>query len=341
MIYSKKTTVAKVLLEKLNKTTGEVYIFVHKNIDGDCIGSSCGLCEAIRNLGYNATVILGEPVLPSMAFLGIDNHVKVVTDKEQLKNLTTDLVIAVDCSVSSRMTEVAGMLFDSSDNKIIIDHHEISDVEGDYKFIVPEASSASELVYYVIQELAKLTGKELRELVTPFGAQVIVSGIVTDTGKFSYTNTNPETLVAASELMTLGGNISKAMFYLIDWKVKEEFLVSAAASSLARFDNNGKIASVVVKESLLKEYNALSEHVGGIVSELRDIDGVEVAFVLRELGDGKIRVNIRSHEPFDCSAFATKYGGGGHKRASGCTIAADDIDKVRDEIVNSAIEFMN
>ena len=60
-----------------------ILVFVHKSVDGDCIGSSCGLCEAIRNLGYNATVILGEPVLPSMAFLGIDNHVKVVTDKEQ------------------------------------------------------------------------------------------------------------------------------------------------------------------------------------------------------------------------------------------------------------------
>lgn len=338
-MYSKKTTLAKILLNKLNETNEEVYIFVHKSIDGDCIGSSCGICEAIRNLGYKATVILGEPVQPKMKFLSLDNHVRVISSEEELNSIKADLVIAVDCSESNRMGFV-GSLFDSSDNKVVIDHHETSVCVGDNYFVVPEASSACEITYYVIQELAKLTNKSIEELVTPFAAQVILSGIITDTGKFSYTNTKPETLVAASELMGLGGNISDSMYYFFDWKSKEEFLVSSVASSLARFDCDGKIASVVVKSSLLDEYNATSDHVGEVVSRLRDVDGVIVSFVLRELGDNKVRVNIRSQVPFDCATFATYYNGGGHKRAAGCTVECDDIDKLRDEIVNRAIEFM-
>lgn len=337
-MYSKKAILAKTLLAKLQNTSEEAYIFIHKSMDGDCIGSSVGLCEVIRNLGFKASVISGEKIQDCMGFLKIENHVKLVLDKAEYENITTDLVIAVDCAEASRMGDV-GSIFDTSENRITIDHHHVSVENSDSNFIVPEASSASELAFMVSKELAKLCGREINEVVTPFAAQLFLTGIITDTGRFSYSNTRPETLVTASELMELGGSISSSMFWFYDWKTKEELLVSSAATALARFDCDGKIASVVVKEELFEKYNAKVDQIGEVVARLRDVDGVYAAFVLRELGDGKVRVNLRSHEPFDCLALASQFGGGGHLRAAGCTVEGD-IDEVREEIVKKAIELL-
>lgn len=334
-IYSKKTILANTLLNKLNEVTGEVYIFIHKSMDGDCIGSACGLCEVIRNIGINSYVVIGEPVLDKMKFLNLDKYVLPLLDAEAIEKASAELVIAVDCSEAGRMGAV-GAVFDKVDNRVIVDHHETSVGTGDNCFIVPEASSASELCFYVSQELEKLTGKSL---ITKEAAQFFLTGIVTDTGRFAYSNTNPETLEAASNLMELGAEISPVMYWFFDWKSKEEYLVSSAAAATARFDLDGKVASITVTRELFDKYNANGDQIGEVVSKLRDVDGVVVAIVLRELTDGKIRVNFRSLEPFDCVAIATQYNGGGHLRAAGCTVEGD-IELMRDELVNKAIEAL-
>lgn len=337
-MYSKKEVTARVLLDKLQKATGKTYIFIHKSMDGDCIGASCGLCEVIRNLGFDASVAISEPIQDKMAFLNIENYVEAFMDEEKIANAKTDLVIAVDCNEAHRMGD-AGAVFEKSENRVIVDHH-ITDMEDkDEYFIVPEASSASELAFYLSEELVKLTNRKADEIITKFASQLFLTGIITDTGRFSYTNTRPETLVAASRLMSNGADITSVMYYFFDWKSKEEFLVSSAASSTARFDLDGKIASVAVKNELFEKYNASVDQIGEVVSKLRDVDGVVVAFVLRELGNNKVRVNIRSQEPFDCASFAAMYNGGGHLRAAGCTIEGD-IDVIREEIVGKAIEFL-
>lgn len=337
-MYSEKENTAKVLLELLKGTSKKVLIFIHKSMDGDCIGASCGMCEVIRNLGFDAGVVIGEEVIDKAAFLKLNDYVIPLLDDASIDSAEVDVAIAVDSSVSSRMGDV-GRVFDKASKKVIIDHHQTSEGSGDASFIVPEASSASELSYYVALELAKIAKKEVSELVTNRAAQFFLTGIITDTGRFSYSNTRPETLVASSELMKLGAEISPVMYWFFDWQSKEELRISSYALSNARFDYDGKIASVAVKNEWFERFNASIDQIGSVVSKLRDVDGVVAAFVLRELPDGKVRVNMRSLAPFDCVKLATQYDGGGHIRAAGCTVEGE-IEMIREEIVNKAIELL-
>ncbi len=325
----------------LKKENGVCLIFLHKSVDGDCVGSACGLCEALRMIGVEAYVAMPEELPENMNFLGVsgllidlsaDTDVTrafresgMVFDRKYMR------AISVDISESNRMG-VCGEFFDKCPDKIIIDHHASVSTRADNMWIDPEASSACELVYYVICSMAKLLGKPVSALADRLCAGCLIAGMVTDTGRFTYQNTCPETLVSAGELMALGGDISSVCYNLFDLKKKSKFRLSAAARSKAEFLCGDKFAISVVPYSMFKEYGAGPDGVDDVVSALRDVDGVEVAIVLRELENGEIRGNVRSNDSFNSAAFASLYGGGGHLRAAGFTVRDRKIDALADEV---------
>ena len=113
---------------------------------------------------------------------------------------------------------------------------------------------------------------------------------------------------------------------------RSKFRLSAAARSKAEFLCDGQFAISVVPYSMFKEFGAGPDGVDDVVSALRDVDGVEVAIVLRELENGEIRGNVRSNDGFNSAAFASLYGGGGHLRAAGFTARDRKIDALADEV---------
>ena len=325
----------------LKKENGVCLIFLHRSVDGDCVGSACGLCEALRRIGVEVYVAMPEELPENMNFLGVSGLLFDVTaDTDVVKTFRESgmvfdrkftRAISVDISESDRMG-ACGEYFDKCPNKIIIDHHASVSMRSDNMWIEPEASSACELVYYVICSTAKLLGKPVSALADKLCAGCLIAGMVTDTGRFTYKNTQPETLISAGELMALGGDISAVCYNLFDLKKKSKFRLSAAARSKAEFLCDGQFAISVVPYSMFKEYGAGSDGVDDVVSALRDVDGVEVAIVLRELENGEIRGNVRSNDGFNSAAFAGLYGGGGHLRAAGFTVRDRKIDALADEV---------
>jgi phosphoesterase RecJ-like protein len=190
------------------------------------------------------------------------------------------------------------------------------------------------MVFYVAEQISAITGKEMKDIITSNAAKAVLAGIVTDTGRFTFKNTRPETLESAGLLIELGGDISEVCYNLFDRKTKQKFRLSAKARSEVQFYFDDKFAMTVVPYSQFVEYNAGPDGVDDVVSAMRDIDGVELAIVLRELENGEIRGNIRSQDYFDCSKFAETYGGGGHMRAAGFTAKNIDIYKLAEDIVN-------
>jgi phosphoesterase RecJ-like protein len=91
---------------------------------------------------------------------------------------------------------------------------------------------------------------------------------------------------------------------------------------------------------MIEQYGAGRDEISEVVSRLRNVGGVEFACVLRETEDGAVRGNLRSKTDFDCSEFAERYGGGGHKRAAGFTAEGADIDALADEIIKEAGKFL-
>lgn len=337
IMYSEKTSIAKKFIEELDSHGQKVLIFVHRSVDGDCIGSACGLSEVLRSLGYGSKVCICEDLPSYMDYLDFSDYI-VRADKEEIEAPT--LAIATDCAAGSRMGD-AGDIFEKCENKLIVDHHATVTNDGDNRWVVPGASSASELMFYLCTELCKLKNVDYKKIITKKAAMFFLTGIITDTGRFSYSNTNPETLEVSAELMRLGGEIAPVMYNCYDRKKQCELKISSLACSMARFDLDGRIATTVVTSELFDKCGAGRDDIAEVVSRLRDVEGVDVSIVLREAEDGKIRVNIRSNEGFDAAAFASSYDGGGHVRAAGCTVEGRDINELREEMVKKAIELLN
>ena len=331
------------VIEKLKAGNELVLVFPHRSVDGDCVGSSTGIVSIIRSLGVDAYVAIPEALPENMEFLGISEYLfrcdGDTDEAAEFKNNKTiggkkvGAVIATDISDSSRMG-ISGEIFDSVDTKLVIDHHASVTHRSDNMWIDPDSSSASEMVFYVAEQISAITGKEMKDIITSNAAKAVLAGIVTDTGRFTFKNTRPETLETAGLLIELGGDISEVCYNLFDRKTKQKFRLSAKARSEVQFYYDDKFAMTVVPYSQFVEYNAGPDGVDDVVSAMRDIDGVELAIVLRELESGEIRGNIRSQDYFDCSKFAEIYGGGGHLRAAGFTAKNIEIYKLAEEIVS-------
>lgn len=323
-----------------------VPVFVHASVDGDCIGSAGATVLLLRSQGINSVVAVPEKLPDTMDFLNIGEIVETnVTKLDELA--ASDLIpltIAVDCSASSRMG-IMGRIYDSCEQHLIVDHHQSVKLEGEGVWVDPAASSASELVYLVIREYAEIIGIEPASLISEEMAELLLTGIVTDTGRFTYTNTQPCTLMSAGELMTYGGRITPICYNLFDRQTEGVTRLIGYTLCNSSVYCEGKLAIAVIKEADFERFGADDASIGAVVTELRDIDTVEVAFVLRETADNKIRVNIRSKSYFDCSSFAEGYGGGGHIRAAGMSFdrsvkECPTVDDLASEIVEKASSLL-
>ena len=323
------------ILKALERST-DFLLFVHKNMDGDCIGSACGMAQVLRNMGFTAHVAVSEDLLYTMAFMGVEDLLIDVREAD-VSEISSDYVpFATDCSEARRMGD-CGRFFDCGREALIIDHHVSVSLEGGNYWINGDASSACELCYYVSLALEEKTG---RTLIDKRAAVCFLTGIVTDTGKFAYKNTKPETLTSAGELMERGANCTDICYNLFDRKTRNNYEAVTHLREKIEFFCDGKLVLLRAHREDFTLYGADDSAIDEMPSTLRDIDGVELSVVLREV-EGRIRCNLRSKNDFNCSELAASFGGGGHLRASGFNLPSEEytIEEVAELVVNKASEM--
>ncbi|MBP5654892.1 MAG: bifunctional oligoribonuclease/PAP phosphatase NrnA [Clostridiales bacterium] len=327
---------------ELKESGKTVLIFPHRSVDGDCVGSACGLTLIMRALGADAYVAMPEKIPEDMAFLHVEDLLFYPWDdasfeQDRLINgKPYGAAFAVDCSEGSRMGE-CGKFFDEFSEHLIVDHHQSVKDRNDDIWVMPEASSASELCFYIALSIERITGIDV---IDARAAECLMAGIVTDTGRFTYTNTKPETLIAAGILMERGASINDVCYNLFDRVKIGNYRISAAARLTTKFFADGKIAVTFVPRELFDEYGADAQGVDDVVAAMRDIDGVELAIMLRVLENGSIRGNLRSKSYFDCSKLAAQFGGGGHAKASGFTGHDIGLTEFADQVLEAAMKMI-
>jgi len=316
----------------------EIFVFPHLRLDGDCIGSAAALVVTLRKLRINASVVMDEPVPDRLHFMSIPEDLLIVFYSDEIHNYETRMgaAVAVDCSEAGRMGN-SGQLYSLSKKKAIIDHHVSSRGNSGIRYVVPTSASTAELILNIIKSLEQTFGQKLMD---PFIANSLMIGIQSDTGRFSFQNTTPDTLRAAAELLECGANVFVNAYHLFDATSVERMKLIAKAMSGAKMFYDGKLALTVITMDMLKDTNASEYAADGLVSSLRDIEGVMVSFVVRESED-EVRVNIRSREPFDSSAFAESFGGGGHYRAAGFSVSGASANEVCKSIIDKAAAFFS
>jgi phosphoesterase RecJ-like protein len=219
--------------------------------------------------------------------------------------------IFLDCGNIDRMP--VDFLTDGDQFKINIDHHHDNTLFGDVNLVEVDASCTAEIVY----ELAVLLDAEI----TPEMAAALYVGLVTDTGKFMYENTNARTHRIAADLIEAGVEVDETYRRLYEHVPIEKLRLLSRALDGLQHHCGGRLALAYIAAADYEASGAGEEMTEGIIDHLRSIEGVRVAALIRDLGDrGRAarKVSLRSSDgEVDVSAMARMHGGGGHKRAAG------------------------
>lgn len=292
-----------------------IAILPHIGADGDALGSSFAMAIMLSGMGKKVDVLLNEDIPEVYADLpGRDfSHVYEKNDKQY------DMALALDCGDVQRLASGIDV-FNAAAKKVNIDHHVTNTEFATYNHVDTSASSTGELVFILLEKMGLKPGKDV--------AICLYVAITTDTGGFRYSNTTARTHRIAAELVGEGidvSDISQRVFDTVSYeKVK---LTGAAIESLELFEG-GKIAFMSLSNEKIKSLATKEEDSDGIINTARNIAGVEVAVLLKQLEDGEVRVNLRSNSHVDVSAIAARYSGGGHSRAAGFT-AVGDMEQIK------------
>lgn len=297
--------------EDIIKNAKKILIISHVNPDGDALGSTCALYKAIYNrFKKKADMCALTYLSPVYKFLPYLELAKQSYDT----SLVYDLVITVDVADINRICDMK-VLFDKATTTINIDHHKTNNNFGDYNYVLPEASSTGEVLYNLFSNSGWTIDKET--------AECLYTAILTDTGGFRFDNTSEEVLSIASNLVKLGANPAEIFSNCYENKSKNYVLFQNYCINKAVFINNDTIAYTTVYKRDFERFNAKDDFTEGLAEQLRAINSVDVAFVVKEIEPNKTcKVSMRSKK-YDVSEICSVFNGGGHSRAAGCTIKSN------------------
>lgn len=314
----------KKILEEV-KDAKSIAISGHIRPDGDCVGSCMGLYLYLKKELPQADVqvFLEKPSDVFNCICGVEN----IREADPEDTTVYDVFIALDCS-KDRLGSAEG-LFDRAAKKINIDHHISNSGCGDVNYLRADASSASELVFELLEE---------EKLDTDI-AKALYIGIIHDTGVFQYSNTAPATLNAAAKLITFGFNFSEIIestFYEKTF-VQNQILGRALLESIVFMD--GKCIVAAVSKKMMDFYGVGGKDLDGIINQMRNTKGVECAIFLYELDSLTYKVSMRSGGMVDVAKVAQYFGGGGHVRAAGCTMTGTVHDVINNISAQIALQL--
>jgi len=284
-------------------------VLSHENPDGDALGSLLACKLALDALGKdNVMLLAGATSLPQeYAFMPLDGLLR-----EPPPDAGERVVLALDCA-SERRTGLDDAFLARAPLVIDVDHHHDNTRFGAVNLVVADASSTGEIV----RDLLAGLGVEL----TPEIAEALYVALVTDTGRFQYSNTTPKALRLAAELVEAGVDVQRVFQGIYESVDFAKLKLLARALERAQVYEGGRLVISVLLRSDFTDLGVGEEYAEGIIDYLRSVDGAELAATIREPPEppeADRRVSLRSSsDELDVSAIARKRGGGGHRQAAG------------------------
>lgn len=296
---------------QLIQEANSVAIVSHVNMDGDALGSSLGLMLALRKIGKHAVVYIEEDIPDRFDFW---NDVDGVIMYNGMCEDEHDLLVVVDVADKKLLGRREDMLKTIISN-VSIDHHALHYAYSDNMYVKTSAAAAGELVYDIIERMGIEMDLDI--------ATCLYVAISTDTGRFKFDSTTPTTHMIASNLLTYGVDSNWLSNKVFDESSKERTLLIAEAILTLRTYCDDRIATMYITRDMINKVGAKDSDAEGIIDFAINIRGVEIGVMIREKMDGTVKASLRSKSSVDVAAIASKFGGGGHKKASGCTYNGD------------------
>lgn len=293
-----------------------IVITCHLTPDGDAIGSSLGLCQALRALGKEAVVV--TPDCPSRQLLfmpGMKDVVVATSNPQTAEDALTraDLLFCLDFNDLKRVDKLADTIeAKCRARRVVVDHHLDPSIEAEVLISHPEVSSTSALVYILLWQL------HMTRYLNRSGAACIYTGMMTDTGNFSYNSNDPDLYVIIADLLRKG--IDKDRLYTLVCNTNSETRVRLCGYARYRMEllPHHRAALITLSRDELDEFGYTKGDTESLVNTPLSIPGVVYSVYLREDSPGFVKVSMRSTGDFPVNLICEQqFGGGGHLNAAG------------------------
>ena len=291
-------------------------VVMHVNPDGDTVGSGIALVRVLRALGKDAPYACAHELPKRLEFI-LDGERRVTEELDSYN------AIAIDVASPKQLGALEGAIKPC----LMIDHHEVGTPFAD-NFIIGGASSAAEVLTLIVDELVAMGKISM----TPDIASAIYTGISSDTGGFIFSNTTARTMRCAAGLIESGIDAADINHALFHSKSHDQIRAEGYAASNIRTAMDGKIGYLLIPWKMREELSVGFGAFDTAIDVVRSLMGVKVAFVVKENEEGAFRASLRSVGA-DVASVAKSFGGGGHIRAAGCTVAADGIEDAANKLL--------
>ena len=285
----------------------------HVRPDCDALGSELGLAGILESLGKDVRIVNAQSTPPSLAWIDPERRIESLADKVRPADLADrDLFVVLDTSAWAQLGAMGDVAKSMRDRVVVIDHHVSEDDLCDMWFKDTSAEATARIVYEI--------GLRLRVPFTERIATPLYAGLSTDTGGFRFPSVSGESFRVAARLVDAGASPPAIYRELFEQDTLARLHLVGRTIAGAKTAHDGRVIFSTVRQSDIKEVGALPSDTEDLVNLTLTVKGTEVAAILIEQPDKRIKVSFRSRGPVDCSALAGRFGGGGHKAAAGAII---------------------
>ena len=309
------------------KNSHTIAIFMHINPDGDSISLTIALYTFLKNAVKE--VYCFSDILPiPQKFLFLKNSDKF----NNLHPEKFDLSIALDCGDAKRLGDECYKLFLKGKMKLVVDHHESHESFANITICEYTAASTTQILYKVLNTYNP-------SFIDKDTAMALYTGLITDSGSFSYNSTSTETHEVAAELLKY--NIDVAHIYRIVQKnkSKEVFDLTNRVMPNAKFYENNQIAVIIFKKEDFDLTKTTDSNTEGLINNILDIDTVELAISIAEINQKSYKVSFRTKGKVNAAKIAKTFGGGGHSGAAGCRVYGY-FEDIYNRILSVSLEML-
>ena len=300
----------------------------HENPDADTLGASLGIVRMVESLGAVADPVCTDPVPPLYDFMdGVD---RVRTDPDP--DAPYDLLVVSDCGTLDRIGAVRERHPDLFDRlpRVVIDHHASNDATGDADWIDPAAAATCEMVALLATSMGVPLGSGASSL-----AALLMAGIVMDTATFAHPNATARTLAVSAALVEAGAPLSDISRRLYRSKPEAQLRLFGRVLDRIETTDGGRVVWSTLLDADLAATETTPPNAEGIIDLLAQAEEAEVAILFKE-ANGATRLSVRTKPGgVDATVLTGRFGGGGHARAAGATVALP-VDQARPAVLAEA-----
>ncbi len=292
-----------------------VVVTCHVSPDGDALGSSTALCSVLRAMGKDAVVVTADCAPKALQFLpGVRDIVTLTRQPERVRELIAgaDLVFCLDFNDLGRVDRLASLIELSGARRVVIDHHLSPVIEADVIISRPEVSSTSALLYIFLWQAYWV------RYLNRAAAACIYTGMMTDTGNFSYNSNDPDLYLIIYDLMRKGIDKDNLYKLVMDTSSESSVRIMGYAQYRMQVIRDHRVAILSLNSDELKEFEYSKGDTEGLVNRPLAIPDVTWSVFMREDAPDLVKISMRSKGDFSVSRVCEEcFGGGGHANAAG------------------------